>query len=83
MEDNKNPIRGGMVNGLNKFTDIVGKVSNGFKDNKETNCDEIINNFKSMLEDSSSIDKIKSDNELDNRIYEIYDMIKDKYINEL
>lgn len=81
MEDDKNPIRGGVVDELNK-SNVLGKLLDFITGNKEINCDEIINNFKNMLEDSSSGDKIRNDNELSKKVCEIYVIIKDKYINE-
>ena len=81
MEDNKNPIRNEIADELNKpsFRD---KVFNLITGNKEVNFDEIINKFKSMLENSSLIEKIINDDELRKRVCEIHDMIEYKHINE-
>lgn len=81
MEGDENPIRHEFVDELNKSS-FLNKVLNFFTGNKEIPCDEIIHNFKSMLEDNSSIDKIKNDNELSKIVCEIYEMIEDNNINK-
>lgn len=73
MKEDKNIINDKSASIFNKIAIFISNTI--FKGNKGNDNDKIINDFKSMLENNSS-------NELDNRVYEIYDMIKDKYINK-
>lgn len=84
MEDDKNPMRDGVAGGLNNFVSIFpSKKNNRYNKSKKNNrYNKIFNNFKKLLEDDSSIEIIKNDNELNIKIYEIYGIIKQKYINE-
>lgn len=71
MESDRNPIRGFIV-------DIANWIN---KDKKDTDYSKMLNDFKIMLEDSSSMNKIRNDDTLDNIVNDIYNILKNNYIN--
>ena len=81
MEDNKNRIRSQIVKGLNK-TGFLQKVLSNILGNKEDKCNQIVDNFINMLEDSSLIEKIKNNSELSTKVCHIYNIIEDNHIND-
>ena len=81
MQNNKNEIRHDIVDGLNKSF-VLNKVINFIFDKKEVKCAKIINEFIIVLEDNTSVEKIKKNNELREIINKIYYMIENNHMVE-
>ena len=81
MQNNKNEIRHDIVDGLNKSF-VLNKVINFIFDKKEVKCAKIINEFIIVLEDNTSVEKIKKNNELREKINKIYYMIENNHMVE-
>ena len=81
MQNNKNDIRHDIVDGLNKSF-VLNKVINFIFDKKEVKCAKIINEFIIVLEDNTSVEKIKKNNELREKINKIYYMIENNHMVE-
>ncbi|MBM6861972.1 hypothetical protein H9X78_16200 [Clostridium saudiense] len=84
MEKNRNIVSAKTSSELNKSTDFISKLIVRFngKSNKNMYYYQVIDNFLIMLQNDNLIDKIKSNDKLNNKIYKIYSLINDKFIEK-
>lgn len=69
---------------INKSNENTKKITNLFLrilGIKYINYDKTLNDFKDILNNSNSIEKIKSKKEWNDKLYEIYYLIKNNYID--